>query len=185
VRRLLYLRHSLLLVGFGIFLDIATRARLVNDMTSAFALYGALHATALALALRAPQPLWRSVLFVIVAAGLSVMTLRMGLIGMHMTGSLPGNLGLYLTLGLSAMIGATSYGVLTRFYGIPELTPAALAIISAACMLATYAAFFILAHTHWFGGWLLAFFWWCAFSGGLWYWDQRHDAATQPLSAAA
>jgi hypothetical protein len=172
VGRLFYLPHLLLLAGFGILLGIATRTRSLTDLSSAFALYGALHAIAVAFTLRARQPLWRSVLFVAIAAALSVMTLRIGLFGMQLAGTLPANLGLYVMLGLSAMIAALSYGVLLRLYGIPELSPRTLAAISVACILATYAAFFILGHSHWLGRWLLAVFWWCAFSGGLWYWDQ-------------
>jgi hypothetical protein len=169
MRRLLHVRHWLLLLCFGISLYIATRVRLLSDLSVAFACYGALHALALALALRPRAVIWRSVLFIIIAAALSVMTLRIGLIGMQWMGTLPGNVALYVMLGVSAMISAASYGFLIRLYCIPELPGRAIAVICIACIFATYAGFMVLAHTHSFGRWLLAVFWWYAFSGALWY----------------
>ena len=43
---------------------------------------------------------------VAVAAGLCVMTLRIGMLGTHLFGALPGNIGLYAVLGFSAATGA-------------------------------------------------------------------------------
>lgn len=177
-----YARHFLLLACFTILLALMTRLHLLTDLSVCFAVYGALHASALIVSLRVAQPLWRKCLFVAVAAALSVMTLRVGLFAGHSSGVLPGNASLYAVLGFSAVIGAVAYGILIRLFGIYELTVSGLALISAACMLATFAAFFSLAHSHSLGRWWLAALWWYAFSSGLWYCEWRLNAARRAAS---
>src|ERR1700732_3984194 len=98
-----------------------------SDLNSSFALYGALHAAALSLTLRARRPIWRKCLFVAIAAGLSVISLRVGIAGGHLTESFPGSSGLYAALGFSAVIGALSYAILVRQFWIPAMTPSSLA----------------------------------------------------------
>jgi hypothetical protein len=168
-----YPRHFLLLTGFSVSLVVIARLHLLSDLSVSFALYGALHASALALTLRARQPLWRRCLFIAMAAGLSVMTLRVGILGMRLLGTLPGNLGLYTALGFSAVIGAVTYGISIRLFGILKLTLKTLAVVSIGCMVAAYVAFFTLAYFHSLGRWWLVVLWWYAFSGGLWYSDAR------------
>jgi len=184
VDRLFYTRHFLLLLGFGAVLNAVTRLGFLSNLYAAFALYGVLHALAVALALRRPQTASRRLSFIVIGGALSVMTLQIGLVGMRLSGTLPGNIGLYVTLGSSALIGALTYGILIRLYGIQALTPLCLALIGLACILGTYAAFFILSHTH-LGRWLLVVFWWSAFSGGQWYCDRRCSTGTPSPSRCA
>jgi hypothetical protein len=174
-----YARHFLLLTCFSILLGVMTRLRFAMDLVASFALYGALHAAALLLALRARQPFWRCVLFIALAAALSAMTLRAGLFAGQRSGIL-GNIALYAVFGLSAMVGALTYGFLIRRVGIFDLTLRELALISCACTLAADTAYVTLARTPSLGRSWLAVLWWFAFSGGLWYCDRRRSAIFVP-----
>jgi hypothetical protein len=168
-----YPRHFLLLTCFSILLKVMSQMHLLTDLWGSFALYGALHAAALVLTLRARHPIGQKSLFIASAAGLSVLTLSIGVSGMHLTGTLPGNVGLYTVMGFSALIGAVSYGVLIRVFRMDELNASSIALIAVGCTLATYIAAYMLAHSHYLGRWWLAVLWWYAFSGGLWYRDRR------------
>ena len=175
----IYPRHFLLLACFSVLLAVMTRLPLSNDLAVSFALCGALHASALALTLRAPQPIGRSCLFVVIAAGLCVITLRVGMVGRHLFGTLPGNLGPYTALGVATITGALTYGILIRLCGIFPMTLASLSAISVGCMSATFLALLTAGPLHFPGPWWLAVLWWHAFSGSLWYFDQRHSRAAQ------
>jgi len=179
VDHFLYPRHFLLLICLSVLLAVIPRPHAPSDLNASFALYGALHASALALTLRARQPIWQKCLFVAIAAGLSVITLRVGIAGRHLSGTLPGNAGIYIALGFSAVTGALTYGILVRLFWISAMTPGSLAVISLTCLLATFIAPFTGSHIHALGPWWLAVLWWHAFSGALWYCDQRHKRATQ------
>jgi hypothetical protein len=183
--RFLYPRHFLLLACFTLFLVVMRWLRLSVNLSVSFALYGALHASALVLALRARQPIWRSCLFIAIAAGLSVMTLRIGIFGTQLSVGLPANIGVYAVLGFSAVLGALAYGILIRLFSLYKLTAASLAAISIGCMLASFLALGTLNHIHFLGPWWLAVLWWYAFSGGLWYCDRHASAALDIPRAAA
>jgi hypothetical protein len=174
----LYTRHFLLLACFSVFLGVVSRLHLTGSFPVSFALYGSLHASALVLALRARQAIWRKCLFIVIAASLSVMTLRFGIIGRQLSGTPPGIVGLYSLLGLSAVIGAVTYGILIRLFGMYALTRGSLAAIAVGCMLAAFVALFTVSHFHFLGPWWFAVLWWYAFSGGLWYFDQRRHRAS-------
>jgi hypothetical protein len=180
-----YARHFLLLAGFSVVVAVMTRLHLLTDLNVCFAAYGALHASALILAVRVTQSLWRRCLFVVIAAALSVMALRMGIFGGHLSGTLPGNAALYMVLGFSAVIGALAYGILIRRFWLVELTVGGLALISVGCMLAAFVAFYTLAHSHSLGRWWLAVLWWYAFSGGLWFCDRRQNAVPRSAGVPA
>jgi hypothetical protein len=169
----LYLRHFLLLGAFGVALAVISRLHLLSNLDASFALYGALHAAALLLSLATRRFGWRQCLFIVLAAGLCVMTLHVGIGIMHRLGRLPGNTGLYTALGVAAWTGAVAYGISLRLWGIRRLKPRSLAVIGLGCALASYAAFLTLGHFHSLGRWWLTVLWWFAFSGGLWYHD-RH-----------
>ena len=167
----LYPRHFLLLICLSVLLAVIPRPHAPSDLNASFALYGALHASALALTLRARQPIWQKCLFVAIAAGLSVMTLRIGMVGSHLSETFPGNVGLYAALGFSAATGALIYGMLVRLFWISAMTSRSLAIISLSCLLASFIALFTGSHFHVLGPWWLAVLWWHAFSGALWFRD--------------
>jgi hypothetical protein len=175
--RLFYTRHFLLLAGFSAVVVVLTRLRLLTDLNVCFAVYGALHASALVLALRSGQPLWRLCLFVVLAAGLSVLALRIGLVAGHLSGEFAGNIALYAVLGFAAAIGALTYGILIRLFGYLELTGGVLILIAAGCVLAALLALLSLQHAHFLGRWWLAVLWWYAFSGGLWFCDSVFAAS--------
>jgi hypothetical protein len=168
----------MLLACCSVFLGVVSRLHLTGSLPVSFALYGLLHALALVLALRARQAIWRRCLFIVIAASLSVMTLRFGLFGRQLSGAPPGIVGLYSLLGLAAAIGAVAYGILIRLFGMYALTAASLAAIAVGCVLAAFVALFTVSHFHFFGPWWLAVLWWYAFSGALWYFDQRHHRAS-------
>ena len=170
----LYPRHFLLLIALSIGLAVMTWMYPSSDLNASFALFGALHASALVFTLRTRQSIWRNCLFVALAAGLCVMTLRVGMVGTHLFAALSGNAGLYAALGFSAATGALVYGILIRrLLGISAMTLSSLAAISLGCMLAACVALFTASHFHFLGPSWLAILWWHAFSGGLWYVDQR------------
>jgi hypothetical protein len=112
-------------------------------------------------------------LFVAVAAVISMLTLRAGLIALQLLVGLPGNFRLYAALGFAAMLGALAYGLWIRQLKMYPLPVSALALISLGCVAAAYVGFFTLAHAHALGRWWLAVLWWYAFSAGLWYFDRR------------
>jgi len=173
-----YPRHFLLLICLSVLVAAAPRPNASSGLNASFALYGALHASALALTLRARRPIWQKCLFVAIAAGLCVITLRVGVVGRHLSETLPGNAGLYAALGFSAVAGALIYGILVRLFWISAMSSASLAIISLSCLLAAFAALFTGTHFRVLGPWWLAVLWWHAFSGALWYCDRRHKRAT-------
>jgi hypothetical protein len=177
--RVLYPRHFSLLACFSILSAVMTRLPVSNDLSVSFALYGALHASALVLSLRAPQPIARNCLFVVIAAGLCVITLRVGMVGRHLFGALPGNLGIYTALALATITGALTYGLLIRLCGIFPMTLVSLGAISLGCMSATFLALFTAGPLHFPGPWWLAVLWWHAYSGGVWYVDRRQSRAAQ------
>jgi hypothetical protein len=140
-----------------------------GSLSLAFALYGALHALALSLSVRVRQAIWREGLFVVSAAALCVLTFHFGSVGRESSA------GLYFALGLSAVIGAVSYGTLIRLSGMYALTIRKLAAIATGCMFAALVSLFTASHCHFLGSWWLAVLWWFTFSGGLWYFDRRHS----------
>ncbi|HEY0803220.1 MAG TPA: hypothetical protein VGD54_20460, partial [Steroidobacteraceae bacterium] len=76
-----------------------------DSLIANFAINGALHASALALTLRAPQSLWRKLAFIAIAAAFSVLTLYVGIIGLVLFAVLPGNERLYVVLGVCSLWG--------------------------------------------------------------------------------
>jgi hypothetical protein len=170
-KHIVYTRHFLLLTAFGICIATAGLAHSGFDLSLAFAIYGALHASALVLALRVPQPLWRKCLFVAVAAVLCVMTARVGAYAGRWLATSPGGAGLYVLFGLASIIGAVAYAILVALFGFAQLTPRSLAAIAAACLAAAVIALLSLVRAHFLGPWWLAVLWWYAFSAALWYFD--------------
>lgn len=168
-----YPLHFSLLACFGALLIAIAQLHLAIERSFSFALYGALHAAALSIALRARRPLWRKCLFIAAAAALSAMTLHFGIVAGQLLDTSRGNAALYAVLGFCGALGAAAYAVLIHLSGLYELTWRSFAVLCVNCMLAACAAFSTLARFHSLGQWWLAVLWWYAFSGGLWYFDKR------------
>ena len=168
-----YPLHFSLLACFGLLLIAMTQLHVGTDLALSFALYGALHAAALVIALRAHHPIWRKCLFIAAAAALSAMTFHFGIVAGQLLGTGRGSAALYAVLGFCGAMGAAAYAVLIHLCGIYELTSRSLAVLCVNCMLAACAAFFTLTRFHSLGQWWLAMLWWYAFSGGLWFFDKR------------
>ncbi|MGB6310056.1 MAG: hypothetical protein WBF89_19895 [Steroidobacteraceae bacterium] len=175
-----------MLACFGLSLIALARLHPADDLTMDFALYGALHASALIFALRARLPMGRACAFILMAAALSAMTLRVGLFVAQSLGTTRLDAVLYTVLGFSAAAGAAAYGILIRVSGIYTLLSArALAMASIGCLLAAPAALFSMTHLPVLGRWWLAMLWWYAFSGSLWYADDRPRSAAPESGAAS
>jgi len=171
-----YPRHFSLLTCFCGLIAVMSRLKLTGSLPVGFATYGALHASALAFAVRTRQPSRRLFLFIVSAGALSAATLEVALLGRPLFYAVPHNMASYSLLGSSAAIGAISYGILIRSFGFLALSVRALAAISFGCAAAAFIALFTASHGRFFGPWWIAAWWWYGFSGGLWYFDRRYSA---------
>ena len=162
-----YRRHFLLLICFCVLIAVVSRRDFSGSLSVSYGLYGGLHAAALVLALRARQTFWRSCLFVVLAAALSVVTLHVALRGWQIVEA-PGIGARYSLLAFSAATGAMTYGILIRWCGLYVFNLAALAAVSVGCVCAAFVALFTASHSHYLGPWWIAALWWYGFSGGLW-----------------
>jgi hypothetical protein len=172
-------RHFLLLAAAVMVIALLNLANLFHEpFLPSFALYGALHALCLVLAIPAPprRLVWRKVLFVGCAAALNVAVLYAGIISLEALGNVLAALRLYLALSICALFGAIAYGFAIRFFWFPELRPRAIAQIALGCMAADVIGMGIQNLTLPFGNWWLVAVWWLAFSGGLWGADRRAHA---------
>ncbi len=133
------------------------------------AIYGALHAAALSGALNSPIPLARKSLFMLAAAALDVAALYAGIFGLALLSAtpLPLRVRAFMALGVCSMVGAILYGLLIRFFWVPELSPRPIMQISIGCLTATMLVLLIETLAGLSSLWALAAAWWCAFSGGL------------------
>ena len=173
-----YPRHFLLLACFSVLISVMSRLHPAGDLSISFALYGALHALALVLAVRRHPTIWGKCLFIALAAALCVLTFRLGAVAREPFGAVPGNVAFYTLLGLSSVVGAASYAALIRLSGWYALTITEVAAIAAGCMLAAFVSLFTASHFHALGAWWFAVLWWFTFSGGLWYFDRPRRSKT-------
>jgi hypothetical protein len=166
-----YARHFTVLLCISGLLIVIGPARLAAGPQSAFALYGALHASAVAVSVRARQPLRRQMLFISTAALLSMLTADLGLYGARFIGTLPWLSGPSVPLILASAIGAIAYGTLISKLKVHDFKLSALATAALVCALTTFLAFIAGSHYQVLGGLWLAIPWWLAFSVCLWYYD--------------
>lgn len=169
-----YPRHFVLLGLFTAALAIAG-PRSLTGIGGRFALYGALHAAALALSVagRAQPSPTRRLGFVAAAALLALATARLGLFGMRAASVLGGSGGPFAILAACAALGALAYGALIRvvltnprnagqrFWVKP------LMVSSIGCAAATSLSLAVSRGLHTAGVLWLVAPWWFAFSGGL------------------
>jgi hypothetical protein len=171
-----YPRHFSVLAAATVILFLLGHWSLFNDsLIVTFAINGALHASALVLALRAPHKILRKFAFIAIAVILSIVTLYVGIIGLVLFAVLPGNERLYVVLGVCSLSGAITYGSLIRMFWVRNLSSRLILAMAILCALATSLAFFARTYADFLGGWWLTAVWWFAFSGGLWYLDTRGD----------
>jgi hypothetical protein len=171
-----YPRHFSVLAAATVILFLLGHWSLLDDsLIVTFAINGALHASALVLALRAPYKVLRKFAFIAIAVILSILTLYVGIIGLVLFAVLPGNERLYVVLGVCSLSGAITYGALVRMFWMRNFSSRLILAMSILCVLATSLAFFARTYADFLGGWWLAAVWWFAFSGGLWYLDTRGD----------
>jgi hypothetical protein len=171
-----YPRHFSVLAAATAILFSLGHWNLLNDsLIVTFAINGALHASSLVLALRAPDKILRKFSFIAIAAILSILTLYVGIIGLVLFAVLPGNERLYVVLGVCSLSGAITYGSLIRLFWMRTFSSRLILGMSILCVLATSLAFLARTYADFLGGWWLAAAWWFAFSGALWYLDTRGD----------
>jgi hypothetical protein len=134
------------------------------------AIYGALHAIALTGALDVAATLARKSLFIVLAAALDVAALYIGIFTLDLLSAAPVGIAAraYLAFGICSMCGAICYGLLIRYFWLPELTPRPIARIALGCVVASFLALLLEQSIGFTGLWALAAVWWCAFSVGLW-----------------
>ncbi len=171
-------RHFLLLAAAVMLIAVLNIANLFHEpFLPSFAIYGALHAITLVLAMPAPRSGgWNKILFIACAAACNVAVLYAGIISLEALGNLLATLRLYLALSVCALFGAMAYGFLIRFFWFPALRPRAIAQIAMGCMAAADIGMALQNFTLPFGNWWLVAVWWWAFSGGLWGADRRLHA---------
>jgi hypothetical protein len=177
VGRINYARHFGALGAATVLLILLDHWDLLGDsLLASFAINGALHALSISITLRSRESILRKLMFIAVAAALSVFTMYVGIIGLVLLAVVPGNERLYMVLGLCSLTGAITYGSLMKIFWIRKLSPRRILAIACLCLPATSLAFFVKAHFQALGGWWLTAVWWFAFSGGLWFFDTHPDA---------
>jgi hypothetical protein len=133
----------------------------------AFACYGALHASAVALCLRPRPALRRALGFVAAAALLSGSLARLGLAAVQLLAGGGVDAAALLVVAASAFAGALGYGALLRWLLRYPLGVAPLVTIAFACTFAACAALALVRRFPTVCDTCLAILWWLAFSGGL------------------
>lgn len=133
-----------------------------------FALYGALHALCVSVALGPGPSLIRRALFILLAAVADVGVMYLGIFAVGSFAYLLAAGALYAALGLCALAGALVYGLLLRGLLLPSLRPRRIVQIAAGCVAASVLVQ-AAGRLHDAGQvvWMVGA-WWLAFSSGLW-----------------
>jgi hypothetical protein len=169
---LYYFRHFGLLACLAAVLAATRRWSPAIGIVATFGIYGALHASLLAVTLRARQPTGRRLRFVVIAASLSMLSVALGLGASRFIRGSMGMAQLALLLSLSSGIGAATYASLIRRFFGARLTRSAMVTVVLGCVVATLAV--LLSGIYLNGGGLwVAVAWWFAFSLGVWFYDGR------------
>jgi hypothetical protein len=137
---------------------------LYDDPLFACAANGLLHATAVVASLRASTTALRRVLFVALAAGLSIMSLYIGIITLVALSILPDSQRLPAVVVIASMCGAITYGSLVRTFWVRAIRPRVILGLAAVCSGATLIGYILKLRFDWPGTWWLAAIWWLAFS---------------------
>jgi hypothetical protein len=169
-------RHFAALGAAVAIIILATAAQLFGDhLLLSFALYGALHALALSIAIAGQVPLKRP-LFVVLAALLNVAVMYEGIYVFGALQVLAQSARLHTTLGLCAFSGALAYGFLIRGFWFNRFSPRRIAQLAIGCLIASQLALFATDFALVLGNWWFVTVWWFAYSAGLWIINRRTDA---------
>jgi hypothetical protein len=169
---LYYARHFCLLACLAAVLAATRGWSPAIGVVATYGIYGALHASALAVTLRARPPGGRRLRFVVIAASLSMLSVALGLCASHFIGGSMGIVQTALLLSLSSGIGAATYASLIRRFFGARLTLSAIVTVVLGCIVAALAV--LVSGIYLKGGGLwVAVSWWFAMSLGLWFYDGR------------
>ena len=172
---LYYARHFCLLACVAALLAATRGWNPAIGVVATFGIYGALHASTLAITLRARPPAGRRLRFVVIAASLSMLSVALGLGANRFIGGSTGMTQTALLLSLSSGIGAATYASLIRRFFEAHLTLSAIVTVVLGCIVATLAV--LVSGLYLKGGGLwVAVSWWFAMSLGLWLHDGRSAA---------
>ena len=172
---LYYTRHFSLLACLAAVLAATRGWSPAIGVVATFGIYGALHASTLAVTLRARAPAGRSLRFVVIAAALSMLSAALAVCASRLIGGSMGMAQTALLLCLSSGIGAATYASLIRRFFGAHLAPAAIATIVLGCIVATLVVLVSGIYLKGAGLWV-AVSWWFAVSLGLWVHDGRSSA---------
>jgi hypothetical protein len=160
-----YRRHFMYLAGAIVVLAGVGRTPLYEkNFVFACAVNGALHAGALVASLRGSATALRKGMFAAIAAGLSIMSLYVGIIILVALSILPDSERLPAVVAIGAMTGAITYGSLIRIFWIRGIRPRAILGLATLCAIAALAGYLLKLRFDWPGMWWLAAIWWLAFS---------------------
>jgi hypothetical protein len=169
---LYYTRHFSLLACLAAVLAATRGWSPAIGVVAAYGIYGALHASTLAVTLRARPPAGRRTRFVVIAASLSMLSVALGLWASRFVGGSMGMARTALLLSMSSGIGAATYATLIRRFFGAHLTLSAIVTVVLGCIVATLAV--LVSGIYLKGGGLwVAVSWWFAMSLGLWFYDGR------------
>jgi hypothetical protein len=167
-----YARHFCLLACLAAVLAATRGWSPAIGVVAIFGVYGALHASTLAITLRARPPAGRRLRFVVIAASLSMLSVALGMCASRFIGGSMRMIQTALLLSLSSGIGAATYASLIRRFFGAHLTLAAIVTVVLGCIAATMAV--VVSGLYLKGGGLwVAVSWWFAMSLGLWFYDGR------------
>lgn len=172
-----YKRHFVLLACMAAVLAAVNRETSGLGAAASFGVYGACHALAVALTLKAPTVPWRRAVFVGVGSCLSLLSVSFCVYASRIGGPLPGLQKPALLLMMASGFGAVSYAALLRACFAPQLSPAAIASVALGCVVATLGVLEFGLYLYG-GGLCFAVVWWFAFSWGLRYQGGRQAAGS-------
>ena len=168
---LFYARHFMLLACCAMALVATHSWRLSHGVLASlplsFGLYGALHAAVLAASLRAAHAFGRKLLFVAMAACLSMSSVGLSLYANHLMGGAAGLARPALLLALAAGVGAASYVLLIRMFWGVRVSAWVVVSIVLGCVAAVLLALMATTLLHESGSLWIAVAWWFAFSAGV------------------
>ncbi len=175
-----YPRHFTVLTCMAAVLAIANHGLAGQGLVASFGLFGALHATAMALSVRGTPGRHSRWLFVASGAFLSMLSAASSRVANRSAGEMPVLTSPAVLLGLSSGLGAFGYAILLRTCLGIQVAATEMLGISLGCVAVTWGVFksgFYLQG----GAVCVAVTWWFAFSIGLWLSDRRRASAIRML----